>query len=77
MIHSDRDLECSETFKIGFEKETKGPSEIIANEYLDLFARITAGDLTKEEIEKFDNEKEIARLYNKISQKAYIWQKKQ
>lgn len=68
VIHSDRDLECSETFKIGFEKETKGPSEIIANEYLDLFARITAGDLTKEEIEKFDNEKEIARLYNKISQ---------
>lgn len=68
VIHSDRNLECSETFKIGFQKETQGPSELIANEYLDLFARITKGDLTEEEIRKFDENKEKAKLYNKIAQ---------
>lgn len=68
VIHSDRNLECSETFKIGFEKETEGPSELIANEYLDLFARITSGDLTKEELRRFEENKERVRLYKKIMQ---------
>lgn len=68
VIHSDRNLECSETFKIGFEKETEGPSELIANEYLDLFARITSGDLTEEELRRFEENKEKVRLYKKIYQ---------
>lgn len=68
VIHSDRNLECSETFKIGFQKETEGPSELIANEYLDLFARITSGDLTKEELRRFEENKERVRLYKKIMQ---------
>lgn len=68
VIHSDRNLECSETFKIGFQKETEGPSELIANEYLDLFARITSGDLTKEELRRFEENKEKVKLYKKIMQ---------
>lgn len=66
VIHSDRNLECSESIKIGFEKETRGALETIANEYLDLFAQVTANDLSEEELLKFDEQKEIRRLVNKI-----------
>lgn len=68
VIHSDRNLECSESFKIGFDKETRGPLETIAYEYLDLFAQVTAGDLSDEEIKRFDEKKEVDRLINKIIQ---------
>lgn len=66
VIHSDRNLECSESFKIGFDKEVKSPSESITNEYLDLFALVIADDLSEKEIKRFDELKEIARLLDKI-----------
>lgn len=68
VIHSDRNLECSESFKIGFDKEVNGSLEMIATEYLDLFAQVTAGDLTEKEIKRFEERKEVGKLFHKIMQ---------
>lgn len=66
VIHSDRNMECSESFKIGFDKEVNGSLDVITSEYLDLFAQVTASDLSEKEIERFDEKKEIERLENTI-----------
>lgn len=63
VIHSDRDLEEEEKFKINqksiFDDDSSVPIE---EDYLNLFEALTKDDLTKEEIERFNNLRESELL---------------
>ncbi|KAA6332983.1 hypothetical protein EZS27_018563 [termite gut metagenome] len=62
IIHSDRNLELKEDFKIGYDLEFKSDGAI-SQEYLALFDRITEGDFSQEEQEIFNSIKEANKLY--------------
>ncbi|KAA6335584.1 Iron-sulfur cluster carrier protein [termite gut metagenome] len=61
IIHSDRNLELKEDFKIGYDLEFKSDGAI-SQEYLALFDRITEGDFSQKEQERFNRIKEANRL---------------
>jgi tetratricopeptide (TPR) repeat protein len=70
-IHSDREMELNENFKMGYDFESRGgcretkPS--IASEYLLLFNSLTKDDFSPAEKEKFNNLKQAEQLL----QRAY------
>lgn len=68
IIHSDRDIECSEEFKIGYTFEISNGQKEIAKEYLNLFGEITKNDFTENEKTLFEEEKKKERLYYSIHQ---------
>ncbi|MCD8182559.1 MAG: AAA family ATPase [Bacteroides sp.] len=68
VIHSNREMEYNECFKLGYEKEIRSTPDTTANEYMELFERITAKDLTQKEIQKFNEEKARGRLLCRIRQ---------
>jgi tetratricopeptide (TPR) repeat protein len=61
IIHSDRNLELKEDFKIGYDLEFKSDGAI-SQEYLALFDSITEGDFSQKEQERFNRIKEANRL---------------
>jgi len=63
VLHSDRDLELKESFKIGYEGEKSHP---IGTDYLSLFSKLTTDILTNAEIEKFNNVKNAEKYYNQF-----------
>jgi len=67
VIHSDRKIECSEEFKIGYDAEIRNSQELISREYLELFGRITCNDFTSEEIKRFNQAKDKEKLYYVIT----------
>lgn len=75
VIHSDRDLEYKEEFKIGYDYDLDNNSdstamakESIGQEYLNLFNRITDKDFSVEEKELFYKIKKAEKLFNMSSQ---------
>ncbi|KAA6324170.1 Iron-sulfur cluster carrier protein, partial [termite gut metagenome] len=61
IIHSDRNLELKEDFKIGYDLEFKSDGAV-SQEYLALFDRITEGDFSQEEQKRFNRIKEANML---------------
>jgi tetratricopeptide (TPR) repeat protein len=61
IIHSDRNLELKEDFKIGYDLEFKSDG-VISQEYLALFDKIMEGDFSQEEQERFNLIKEANML---------------
>jgi MinD-like ATPase involved in chromosome partitioning or flagellar assembly len=75
VIHSDRELEEEEKFKINTISEKTVTNQVvpIEEDYLTLFEELTLGDLTEDEISKFNNLKESELLIEEarnISDKA-------
>lgn len=68
VIHSNREMEYHECFKLGHKEEAKGTADTIANEYLELFERITANDFNQEKLQQINAEKTKKQLLEKISQ---------
>ncbi|WP_426092567.1 KGGVGR-motif variant AAA ATPase [Flavobacterium sp. DSR3-2] len=64
VIHSDRELEEEEKFKINFISEKTNSNHIvpIEEDYLTLFEELTKGDLTNEELSKFNSLRESELL---------------
>ena len=62
VLHSDRDLELKESFKIGFKHD--GKEQSIATDYLELFYRLTENILSDSEIEKYNRIREAEFIYN-------------
>jgi MinD-like ATPase involved in chromosome partitioning or flagellar assembly len=63
VIHSDRDLEEEERFKINQKPIFNDDSSVpIEEDYLNLFEALTKDDLTSDEIEKFNNLRESELL---------------
>ncbi|HUX57374.1 MAG TPA: tetratricopeptide repeat protein [Bacteroidales bacterium] len=69
VLHSDRDLEIKEFFKIGYEEKE---DNTISTGYLSLFSTLTKDILTKEEILKFNNVRAGERYYRQSSQEKSI-----
>ena len=61
VIHSDRELELRESFKIAWETD-EGHS--VGSDYLTLFSKLTTGILTEQEIDRFRKMKQADKHYS-------------
>jgi tetratricopeptide (TPR) repeat protein/Mrp family chromosome partitioning ATPase len=73
VIHSDRDLEENEVIKIGYEKDDSAAQ--ISRDYLKLFEQITEGELTAEEVKRFNDIKSSEKFFQKAIQAESLKEK--
>jgi MinD-like ATPase involved in chromosome partitioning or flagellar assembly len=63
IIHSDRELEEDEQIRIGYEMDGIDPQ--ISRDYLQIFEKLTIGDFTQDQRNKFENIKKAERQYQR------------